>query len=309
MTQFITPPPLVRASAPFSTLLAELGPLADLVGTWAGSGFTLTSLPLFTDQNSFQLKLNATYEHLTFTPIAAPIPDRGFSQPDIFYVGLQYSQQVSDLNTQEALHVESGLWLNVPPTTSPPEGSTLVRLGTIPHGNSLLAQGVSSSISGPPTIDSTSKMSIPFTLDNDGHRIPVTDGTYLDPFNTVPPRSIPPGSIDNPNVVLTDRLQNNLNQGFDVVSTVELFVNAQPVGGINGTPISPQPENVGGIVNIPFITANANAISFSALFWIENVSFKNGPPTILQLQYTQTTLLFFEELFWPHISVATLLKQ
>lgn len=305
MTQMITPPTSFRVSAPVSTVLAELGPLANLPGNWSGSGFNLISLPDYQNQNSFQLKLNAYQDQLSFHPISAPIPDRGFSQPDIFYLGLQYSQQVSDTTTQEQLHVESGLWLNVPPTTSPSEGGTVVRLGTIPHGNSLLAQGVSSSIGGPPTIDSTSQMSIPFTLDQ-GNRVPVT-GDYLDPFNTNPPFQIPASAIENPNVVLVDLLQYWQNKGA-TFSTVELFVNAQPVGGINGTPIGPQPENVGGIVNIPFITTNANTVSFSALFWIETVTLPQIGQ-MMMLQYTQTTLLCFEGIFWPHISVATLYKH
>ena len=44
----------------------------------------------------------------------------------------------------------------------------------------------------------------------------------------------------------------------------------------------------------------------NAVFWIETVQLEGG--TLLQLQYTQTVVLQFEEINWPHISVGTLLK-
>ena len=42
-------------------------------------------------------------------------------------------------------------------------------------------------------------------------------------------------------------------------------------------------------------------------FWIETV--KRGNGTFLQLQYTQTVLLNFLGLSWPHVTVATLVKR
>jgi hypothetical protein len=85
-------------------------------------------------------------------------------------------------------------------------------------------------------------------------------------------------------------------------------VDARPVGGINDTPVQPQPEDVGGIVNIPFVSVNANASSFSARFFIETMQDTDGRQ-FLQLQYIQTVILGFENLLWPHISVGTLVKQ
>jgi len=64
----------------------------------------------------------------------------------------------------------------------------------------------------------------------------------------------------------------------------------------------------GGILNIPFVTANANASQLDAVFWIETVP--GGPGvSFVQLQYTQTVTLNFEGIQWPHITLATLLKQ
>ena len=85
-----------------------------------------------------------------FTPIGGAVPNRGVvsapsshtGQPDISIFGLTYLQRVSDQVTNEALHIEPGMWINVPPTTvlPPGTGETVVRMGTIPHGDSILAQ-------------------------------------------------------------------------------------------------------------------------------------------------------------------------
>jgi len=45
---------------------------------------------------------------------------------------------------------------------------------------------------------------------------------------------------------------------------------------------------------------------FRAIFWIETVEYDGRQ--FLQLQYTQTVLLNFAGLSWPHVSVARLRK-
>jgi len=300
-----TPSTIFRASAPPAHLLAQLGPLADLPGTWVGNGFNLISLPDKHDNKAFRLKLNATRETLNFSPIGGPIPNRGSAQDDIAFLGLHYFQQVSDAATNEGMHVEPGLWLNLPMTTAPEQAPTVARLGTIPHGDSLLAQGNSLVVDGDPIIKPVD--STPFTLDPaTGARINENNLSYLAPFiSAALPPGIPDGAIGNPNLLLSNAIK-----GQKIVRTVVLFVSASPVGGINGTPIAPptHPNNVGGIVNIPFVVTNANANSFSAIFWIETIENADGTQ-FLQLQYTQTVILDFIGLKWPHISVATLVKQ
>jgi len=304
---------LFRAAAPSKITLERLGPLKELPGTWVGKGFNLVSLPNGQNANKplpFFLKLNITTETLTFTKIGGPIPNRGSSQGDIFFVGLHYFQQVSDGVTSELMHLEPGLWLNLPVSTSPKEQQSLARLGTIPHGDALLAQGApinnGNPLPGGPKIavaDST-----PFTLDpTTGARKNDTNPLYLAPFlNPVnPPPGITPAIVANPNVLLTNAIA-----GQKIVETVVIAVSANPVGGINGTPIAPpgHPNAVGGIENIPFVTTNANANAFSAIFWIETVENPDGSK-FLQLQYTQTVILEFVGLKWPHIAIATLVKQ
>jgi hypothetical protein len=51
---------------------------------------------------------------------------------------------------------------------------------------------------------------------------------------------------------------------------------------------------------------NAIAAFAEATFWIERVKGDHGDPDFNQLQYTQCVLLNFNELSWPHITVATL---
>ena len=50
------------------------------------------------------------------------------------------------------LHVEPGLWMAVPSSTAPSELPTIVRMGSIPHGTTIQAQGTSSVNNGLPVI-------------------------------------------------------------------------------------------------------------------------------------------------------------
>ncbi len=70
----------------------------------------------------------------------------------------------------------------------------------------------------------------------------------------------------------------------------------------------------GGVANTAFLQGgphgpNAVAAIVTATFWIETVKGPPGHPDFLQLQYTQTVLLNFATLSWPHVTVATLRKQ
>lgn len=280
----------LRASAPLLVAASNLGLLSDLPGSWVGGGFNLISLPDRADNKTFRLKLNATVETLTFTPIGGPIPNRGSVQGDIMLHGLHYLQQVSDAVTFEGLHLEPGLWLNVPPTSDPDvPHDTIVRQSTIPHGDSLLALSTFlATVAGGPTIAPVS--STPTRVD---HK-PLPFGYFNDSSTPTPlPPGIPEGAIENPNIVLTSKLDSQAKQGMEISKTVVIEVSTHPVGKI---------------VNIPFIDKNAEATRLDAIFWIETVVQPDGTE-FMQLQYTQTVNLRFDEIDWPHISVATLVKQ
>ena len=149
--------PSVRKIEDNATVLQNLGPLAELAGTWHGTGFNLVARPDFEDQTNLFLELNLTSETTSFSPISSSIPNRGFAQPDIELFGLTYLVQINDAITGGALHIEPGIWVFQPPTAapplSPPEGSQLItRMANIPHGNSLVASGLATPFDGPPTI-------------------------------------------------------------------------------------------------------------------------------------------------------------
>ena len=147
----------VRLPLDNATILGKLGLLGGLAGTWQGHGFNLIARPDFHDKANLYLQLNQTSETLKFDPINASIPNRGFGQDDIELFGLTYLQQISDNFTGGLLHIEPGIWITQPSTTYPPEsvppGEQIVaRLGSIPHGSSILAQGTAQSFTGPPTL-------------------------------------------------------------------------------------------------------------------------------------------------------------
>ena len=267
--------------------LRHLGPLHNLGGTWVGSGFNLISLPDFADNKPFRLKLSATRETLEFSQIGGNVPNRGSTgQQDINIFGLTYLQRVSDAVTNGALHIEPGLWLFVPETVVPKQGPTVVRQGSIPHGTSIMAQGdVIPTIHGGPSIQAVD--STPFNASG-----PLTNPGYLDPF--LNPQPLPPGFkqtyIKNPNQALQDAIASQT-----IVETVVLSVSTVPL-------------KCGGVLNIPFVVSNAEVTQMNAIFWIEKVRQPDGTH-FMQLQYTQTIILNFLNINWPHISVATLVKQ
>jgi hypothetical protein len=149
--------PSVRQTLPNETVLSNLGLLADLAGSWEGKGFNLVARPDKEGGQILYLELNQTKETLKFDPISSSIPNRGFGMNDIELFGLTYLQQISDSVTGGALHIEPGIWVRQPATTAPPEtppaGDEIVfRMGSIPHGNVILAKGIARKFSGPPTL-------------------------------------------------------------------------------------------------------------------------------------------------------------
>lgn len=151
----------VRITPNNATVLKQLGLLADLAGTWHGEGFNLIARPDFEGNANLYLQLNQTHETLKIDPIGSAIPNRGFGQDDIELFGLTYLQKIADAARDGALHIEPGIWITQPSTTYPPETAPanqqiIARMGTIPHGNSLLAEGTAAPFSGPPTLQTPS---------------------------------------------------------------------------------------------------------------------------------------------------------
>lgn len=287
---------------PFAEIDSPLGPLAALAGTWRGHGFNTIWRPHHKLQDRF-LELNLTSETLQFEEIPGAIPNRGFAQKDINMFGLHYLQQISDSTLDAGIHLEPGIWATVPKTTAPDKPPTVVRMATIPHGTSVLAQGQASVIAGPPIIKDTDI--IPFGIGD-----PSSKGTFHQAEQTFPElklsqqtqfrqpadASTVPGitqaMVKNPNLVLQNAIA-----GQNIVNTVVLRVRAT----------NTKPRSI-GTANTFFLTENASADIVTSTFWIETVRKPQGGH-FLQLQYTQTVMLDFNGLSWPHVSVATLKKK
>jgi hypothetical protein len=91
-------------------------------------------------------------------------------------------------------------------------------------------------------------------------------------------------------------------ENLDIIQTAELNVDTTAPGG--------------GILNIPFVDANARATDFSCTYWIETIQPPDGSDPVQQLQYMQQTNIEFIEdpkskslIVWPHVNVNTLRKQ
>jgi hypothetical protein len=268
----------LRLGRAASATTDALGPLADLVGVWVGnSGFELIAVP--TGSATFRLIVRPYVEVLTFSTVGALVPDRG-QDGDSFIAGLLYETRVADRQTGEPLHVENGMWLNL----GAAQNQSIVRLGSIPHGNAFLASGSAACDRAPPNIPEISGAP-------DGQP-PEAQFGYLDPYNV----SVDGFSPKTPNQVLQ---QAAAKQKIEQTSTLSVST------------------ETGGILNIPFVARNANATAFACTYWVETVSDDSGAE-FQQLQYSQTTKLqFFQKaeappgtlITWPHVNVNTLLKQ
>jgi hypothetical protein len=119
---------------------------------------------------------------------------------------------------------------------------------------------------------------------------------YLKPLNTVAlPSGAKPEYLKDLNLALKDAIAPQKIISMDVLDISTVTSSDSPFQG-------------GGLLNIPCLEKNAKATEFTATFWIETVQQPDGT-TFLQLQYTQRVILNFLNINWPHISVATLVKQ
>lgn len=285
-----------RTVSSSSSTVDKLGPLQDLPGFWEGAGFSLIARPNFSggNKNGIFLELNLLRETLEFTVIGSPVFNRGSQQGDIAIYGLTYLHRVTDATTGGALHIEPGVWLNIPPTTQPQANTSIARLATIPHGNAVCTVGFSQDVvfQGLPEIPPAN--TVPFVIGGQppapGTKNPYPEYDLSTPnaFRSSPlPAAITQAIIDDPNVMVRNALE-----GQHLTKITRLITSTA--------------ANC-GIANIPFITTNANALSFESVFAIETVVDPSGNE-FLQLQYSQTALLNFNGMSFPHVTVGTLIK-
>lgn len=266
----------------------NLGPLSNLVGTWMGTGWNLIALPDKSREKPFLLLREPIIETLTFAPLGGAVPNRGDTETQLIF-GVQYEQRISNAVDNKPLHVENGMWLLL----DGQEG-LIARQSTIPHGNALLALGKASTEERPPTIKPINPL--PFRLGMQQPRVEDPQNDYTAPyfehvagFNTL-----------NPNEILQKKIEDQ-----QIVRTTTLVVSAKRTDD--------------GVKNIPFLVKNAKATSLESTFWIETIYDQEMDAEFQQLQYSQSVDLDFpsstdlsenkEMIVWPHISVATLIKQ
>ncbi|HEV3113177.1 MAG TPA: heme-binding protein [Candidatus Binataceae bacterium] len=302
---------IFRAGASATVAIDLLGLLHNLPGHWTGKGFNMIARPAHEGdpaKPTFFLELNGTQETLEFTTIGGDIPNRGEIEPTALLHGIHYLQTVADCEDNSFIHKEPGLWIHVPKTTESPDTDTYVRHATIPHGTSLAAQSTffGTFPTGPEIkpVDSFPfplKDPIPDLNDITHATIPSTS-KYVVPYLTtpLPPDCMPKGldaakTIKDPTEVLRAQIA-----GQNIVETVVIQISTNALQG-------------GGIVNIPFLVQNANVAQMDAIFWIEKVTNPTKQPSdpnvqFMQLQYVQRVILDFDNIHWPHFSVATLVK-
>lgn len=295
----------------------QYGYLPLLLGNWAGSGFNMITRPFFEPGNSQShfLELNLTNEAIDFALIPGAIPNRGRLQGDIDMFGLTYLQQISDANLSTpdnivGLHAEPGVWANVPATTDPAVPATVVRMASIPHGTAIIAQGTAVEVQGLPDFGEPAnpypnafnpKTKVPFTVEE--AKDIFKPSCYRSSGQQV--KGITQAMLDTPVATMLK----SVTAKQEILSTVIIAVSTHA-----GDATDPTVSCGGGTANTAFLAGsadsfpNALAAQVDSTFWIETVQGPNDA-TFLQLQYRQTVFLEFDGLFWPHVTVATLLKQ
>jgi hypothetical protein len=261
---------------------------------------------------------------------------------------LQTINDVSVPANPVGIHFEPGIWLSVPATDVPKETASIARMASIPHGTTIEAQGFSRTFAGGPRIDpvditpflinSNPRQLITFpsqdVTDNATFRLP------QDLTSFIAAGTITKDILANPNLVLKNRAD-----AQTITSTVVNVISTNPADPLFGGGT----DNIAFLLGDKNATApNADAVQMSAIFWIETVTeqitvpaYTADQPVIVQgatsagnpvvsfsvtsqtptsedttidvsytqIQYTQTVLLNFNHLTWPHVSVATLVPN
>jgi hypothetical protein len=307
---------------------SSLGPLESLPGEWKadGTGWNMIALPYEGGPANFRVLMNQYSETLSFTFVDDHVANRGLpgvidstKGGDQFVVTLDYQQVIHQVAADDhpvsglagapgaAIHHEPGLWLYMTNLTTRDTDAELdiARLGSVPHGNSVLALGHSQVVDGIPGIPDVS--GLPIGPTGDAYTSPYLEPYrhfIQNPFNGtvtgVP--GFPGFHPDNMNAIL--QFANAGLGDEDVESTTILTVDST--------------REDGGVANIPFAVKQAEPVSMKSTFWIQTLKEKDEEGRAkLRLQYSQVVMLdFFRprrdefpgRIQWPHISIATLNK-
>jgi hypothetical protein len=267
------------------------------------------------DQTKRFLELNLTSETLDFHVIPGAVPNRGLNpQTDLMLYGLHYLQRVSDADppdfstSGQALHIEPGFFMNVPASQVPPNGPTIVRLASIPHGVTVVMQGPT-----PPTVPTPNAPLIPpvypiaglptFTPASPALGLGIQPTELMSPAGTGGEHVVPevditndvqgsqsnapwnPGSgyppefqgyINDPNSILRAAIA-----GQDILGFIQIDLSttgiSNSIGNIPFLGLA-DPDLASSPAAAAAIPQNAFVHSASATFWIEWVRWWEGGP-------------------------------
>jgi hypothetical protein len=298
----------------------DLGPFINLPGVWSNEGrfprrgWNMIALPFGGGQFGYRLLMNQSNETLTVTVADKGVPNRGLgARPDPVsgdqtIIALDYEQLVSQIAVDDfpqtdltrtipkPIHHEPGLFLNM--ANKVDNDLVIARLGTIPHGDSVLALGRVTKTEGAPVMPHFS--GLPIGLGPDDEVL-----TDADPNN---PRYMDPYKHFH---------HHPFEDLFDPVDPLNLLEEAaKDLPIVRSTTFDFDTTlETGGILNIPFVTRTANATEMRSIFWIHELSEQDdtGAP-IMVLQYAQIVMLeFFRRrdgqpglIKWPHVSINTM---
>jgi hypothetical protein len=320
-----------------------IGPLQPLVvgESWVGdTGFNLMVVPSPLGPQGFIVMISQLFETDVFEQVPAPVPNRTLSNGTAQIGAVKYSQKVAEYVSKNILHEETGMWLNQTPGTNPPttprngleavhgEPETglittnpIIRSGTIPHGNTFQAAGISTNYPAPvsgnvapylqlsnfPTVAGSLSFLPSFQDGSDATQLVADYKAAIAAALTI---------IKLPNTPAD--VENFINPiGF-------LNKYATNIVGINSLSVSTT-DNLGMVLNVPFERAIAGPQDFICTFMIETIQNTNSAsapetdqnPTFYQIQYLQSIPLLFpngnpqiyggKALLFPHWNVNTLI--
>jgi hypothetical protein len=258
---------------------------------------------------------------------------------------LQTIKDITTHGESVGIHVEPGIWIHVPSTNVPTEVETITRMASIPHGATIEAQGTFASVAGQPTINPVditpfqtanpgNKIKFPSqtATDQNTPRIPQDLSSF------VAAGTITQAMLDDPNTLLRDHISKQ-----KIINTIAIVISTAPLPPLFGGGVDNIAFLLG---QAAATAPNAQTLQMAAIFWIETVEeviqvgpltagqqfavkaepsvpgqrvptfsgivpFDSATPRKLtvhftQIQYTQTVLLNFNTLTWPHVSVNTL---
>lgn len=289
-----------------------LGLLAELVGAWEGTGYCQVFLPHFAGDARVTGRAYATAETLECTRDVGPVADRGGKRADVFMRGVRYLQTVRDAESGETLHVEPGFWMSVQPAVAAAGAASpvaaadhaprksIVRLGTAPHGVAMVLQGCAYELDAARFLRSElGHAPVSPTRASDG-------ALHLEhPATPLPTGMTSRAALGDPNALLREALRAGAARGERLLSAAVLHV--QSSAHADGD----------GISTIPFLRHgaqsalgrdNPSVARVWATFWVERIESPRGDVAV-QLQYSQTVVLNFGGVNWPHVSVATLRRK